>query len=113
MEKTGLIIKATGGFYYVLAEGLEYECRARGLFRKQDRRPLVGDSVRIELTEGMSGYVVDILPRKNALVRPPLANLDTLVLVASVSDPAPNLLVLDKQMAIAVHEGISPTIEEL
>lgn len=110
MEKTGLIIKATGGFYYVLAEGLEYECRARGLFRKQDRRPLVGDSVRIELTEGMSGYVVDILPRKNALVRPPLANLDTLVLVASVSDPAPNLLVLDKQMAIAVHEGISPIL---
>ena len=109
-QRTGLIVKATGGFYYVAAGETTYSCRARGLFRKDGVSPLVGDRVGIELTGEDTGYVTEILPRRNALVRPPLANLDTFVLVASVSDPAPNPLVIDKMMAIACHKGIRPML---
>ena len=109
-KRTGLIVKATGGFYYVQADGALHECRARGLFRKEGVSPLVGDRVELEPTGEASGYVTAILPRKNALVRPPLANVDTFVIVASVSDPAPNALVIDKLMAIACHKEIRPML---
>lgn len=109
-KRTGLIVKATGGFYYVQADGVLHECRARGLFRKEGVSPLVGDRVELEPTGEASGYVTAILPRKNALVRPPLANVDTFVIVASVSDPAPNALVIDKLMAIACHKEIRPML---
>ncbi|MDD2956223.1 MAG: ribosome small subunit-dependent GTPase A [Oscillospiraceae bacterium] len=106
----GRILKALGGFYYVEAGEKVYECRARGLFRKQDTTPLVGDRVRIELTEEGKGYVVEILPRKNSLIRPPLANLDQLLFVCSVADPAPNLFVLDKLIALAEYKDIEPVV---
>ncbi len=106
----GRILKATGGFYYVLSGEILYECRARGLFRKQGVSPLVGDWVEIEETGGEKGYVTQILDRKNSLLRPPLANLDQLFLVVSVVDPLPNLLVLDKLIAISEHKGIEPTL---
>lgn len=108
--QNGLIFKATGGFYYVAAGAVTYECRARGLFRKEGISPLVGDHVKIEVTGEATGQVTEILPRKNALVRPPLANIDLFVLVASVSDPAPNPLVIDKMMAIACHKDIQPML---
>ena len=95
----GRILKATGGFYYVLSDAVLYECRARGLFRKNGVSPLVGDWVEIEETGEEKGYVTRILDRKNSLIRPPLANLDQLFLVVSVADPQPNLLVLDKLIA--------------
>lgn len=107
---TGLITKATGGFYYVTVGAEIYECRARGVFRKEGVCPLVGDSVKMEQLGQGKGQVAEILQRKNALVRPPLANLDTFVLITSVADPAPNLLVLDKMMAIACHKGIRPML---
>ena len=93
--QTGLIIKATGGFYYVAAGDVIYECRARGLFRKDGVSPLCGDRVKVEVISGTTGCVSEILPRKNALIRPPLAILDTLAVVSSVCDPAPNPLVFD------------------
>lgn len=104
----GRILKATGGFYYVLSDAVLYECRARGLFRKTGVSPLVGDWVEIEETGEEKGYVTRILDRKNSLIRPPLANLDQLFLVVSVADPQPNLLVLDKLIAIAEHKKIEP-----
>ncbi|MEM1484955.1 ribosome small subunit-dependent GTPase A [Oscillospiraceae bacterium PP1C4] len=106
----GLIIKATGGFYYVVVGSITYECRACGLFRKKRISPLVGDRVSIEIIDENTGYVYEILPRKNALIRPPLANLDTFVIVTSVLDPAPNPLVIDKMMAIACHKDIRPML---
>lgn len=107
---TGRIMKATGGFYYVESAGVLYECRARGAFRNQGISPMVGDMVEAD-TDGLTGgYVMQVLPRKNAMTRPPLANLDTFVLVASVCDPVPNPLVLDKMMAVAVHQGIRPVL---
>lgn len=108
-DREGLIIRSSGGFYYVYADGEIIECRARGLFRKEGRKPLVGDRAQVELTES-GGYLTQLLPRKNALLRPPLANIDTFVLVASVCDPAPNTLVLDKLLAIAFHKDIAPML---
>ena len=106
----GRILKATGGFYYVLSDAVLYECRARGLFRKTGVSPLVGDWVEIEETGEEKGYVTRILDRKNSLIRPPLANLEQLFLVVSVADPQPNLLVLDKLIAIAEHKKIEPLL---
>jgi len=106
----GRILKATGGFYYVLSDETQYECRARGLFRKKGISPLVGDWVEIEDTGGEKGYIIQILNRKNSLVRPPLANLDQLFLVVSVTDPPPNLFILDKLIAISEHKRIEPVL---
>ena len=111
MAKEGLIVRALSGFYYVkTGEGQEVECRARGLFRKQEISPCVGDLVELEETGEGKGQVVAILPRKNSLVRPPVANLDLLVLVVSSCEPLPNLLVLDKLLAIAECQNIPPAI---
>ncbi|WP_262398004.1 ribosome small subunit-dependent GTPase A [Zongyangia hominis] len=106
----GLIVKALGGFYYVKTTHALFACRARGKFRKIEQTPLVGDQVEISPTGEEEGYVTNILPRKNFLVRPPLANIDSLVLVTSIEEPAPNTLVLDKLIAIAEHKDIAPAV---
>ncbi len=105
----GYIIKGIGGFYYVkTTEGI-VECKARGIFRKQKRTPVAGDEVILSMEEG--GAVIDeIAPRKNVFVRPPVANLDVLFLVASTTQPVPSTLVLDKLSAIAVDKGVQPVI---
>ena len=102
----GLIVRALGGFYYVELPGETLECRARGLFRKEEISPVVGDRVTVERTEEGKGFVVAIEPRKNVLIRPPVANLDRLVMVVSTVSPAPNLLILDQLTAIAGRRGI-------
>lgn len=106
----GLIVKALGGFYYVKTGDTLLECRARGLFRKEGISPCVGDRVMVETTEEGKGYVVEILPRNNVLIRPPVANLDWLVVVVSTCAPVPNFLVIDKMIAIAEHNGIEPVL---
>lgn len=106
----GLIIRALGGFYEVKTPSGSYSCKARGLFRKTGQSPLVGDRVRIQLISGSEGYVEEIFERKNSLVRPAVANLDFLVLVASILSPSPNLLVLDKMIALAEHQKIEPAV---
>ncbi len=99
-----------GGFYYVKTTQALFECRARGKFRKIEQTPRVGDEVEISPTEEGKGYVTRILPRRNFLVRPPLANIDRLILVTSIDEPAPNTLVLDKLIAIAEHKEIDPAV---
>jgi ribosome biogenesis GTPase len=106
----GTIIRSSGGFYTVGAGGAELECRARGIFRKEGFKPCVGDNVVCSLNEDGSGSVDEVLPRRNSLVRPPLANLDAMVLVLSVSDPEPNYFVADKFIAVLEHEGIEPLV---
>ena len=106
----GRIIRALGGFYYIdTPEGL-VECRARGVFRKEGVTPYVGDLARAELTGEGKGYLIELLPRKNFLIRPPVANIDLLVLVVSTVSPAPNRFVLDKMLAVAEHKGIEPML---
>ena len=107
---TGRIVKGIGGFYYVEAAGIIYECKARGIFRKKDVTPLVGDWVQILLSEDGTGTISEIMPRKNQLIRPPIANLDQLFLVVSICDPAPSTLVIDKMIAAAEDQGIEPVL---
>lgn len=103
-------MKSTAGFYYVRCDdGKIIECRARGVFRKQKVSPLVGDKVVIE-HDGEKGTVVEICDRKNYLIRPPVANLDKLVIVSSVVEPVPSLLILDKLTAMAVNKDIEPVV---
>ena len=107
----GIVIKSLGGFYYVKDKNNnEYECRARGLFRNKSIKIIVGDYVTVDLQEENKGYIVSVDDRKNSLVRPPIANIDALVLVNSVVDPKPNLFVLDKLIAISEFNNIEPVV---
>ncbi len=107
----GIIIKITGGFYYVEANSCIYECKARGIFRKRGNSPLVGDRVEISVPDDDSYCSIDsIEKRKNSLVRPALANLDTLVIVSSVVEPNVNTYIIDKMICAAVDKGIEPIV---
>ena len=103
------IIKGIGGFYYVETENGILECRAKGIFRKKKITPLAGDRVRLE-TENGGNVIAEILPRKNFMVRPPIANLDVLFIVASTTQPTPSTLIIDQMSAIAVDKGIQPVV---
>ena len=109
MTIQGKITKAIAGFYYVNVVGSGiYECKARGIFRKEMRKPLVGDDALIEVISGAekTGNVVDLLPRKNELVRPPVANIDQVLLIFSMRTPDPNLILLDRFLIAAKRRGI-------
>lgn len=107
----GIILKGIGGFYYVdTADGL-IECKARGRFRKTVGKPIVGDRVTLEVQpEDGTGYLLDIAPRKNSLVRPAVANLDLVVAVASAAPPVTDPFLIDKVTAIAVHKEIGALV---
>ncbi len=105
----GRIIQSISGFYFVEAADAVYECKAKGNFRKKQITPLVGDNVMIDVADE-KGTVTEILDRKNFLIRPPVANVDILFIVASVADPKPNLYVIDKLSAFAVFHNIRPVI---
>lgn len=104
----GTIIKGIGGFYYVEVADVIYECKARGVFRKNKISPLPGDRVKITVNEGAENTIDEILTRRNVLVRPPIANIDRLFVVTSVCEPKPNTLVIDKLIAIAEKNDIEP-----
>ena len=107
---TGIIIKALSGFYYAESNGVVYECKARGSFRKNGISPLVGDRAEIEKVSESTGVVDKILPRKNAIIRPPVANIDKLFIVSSYTNPQPNSLIIDKMTVTARYNGIEPII---
>ena len=109
-EKSGIIIRLLGGFYYVETENSVVECKARGVFRKRGLTPVVGDRVKIDIPKDGYASIKEILPRKNKLVRPAVANIDKLVIVSSVCDPVPNFFIIDKMTATAVHKNIEPVI---
>ena len=109
----GKIIKGIAGFYYVYAEdGILYACRAKGIFRKDDRKPLVGDNVEIVILDekDREGSLVQILPRKNELIRPTVANVDQALIIFAVEDPKPNYLLLDRFLLMMEKEGIPALI---
>lgn len=105
----GTIISSLGGSYKVAADGREIICSARGVFRAKEITPLCGDRAVIS-EEGSSAVITEILPRKNEIIRPPLANLDCMVFVISTCEPAPNIPLLDKFLAVCEFKGISPVI---
>ncbi|MFI3237667.1 MAG: ribosome small subunit-dependent GTPase A [Lachnospiraceae bacterium] len=96
---TGKITKGIAGFYYVYVQGYGmYECKAKGVFRKNNQKPLVGDDVVIDVLsmEPANGNIVEILERKNSLIRPAVANIDQAMVIFSLKKPAPNLNLLDR-----------------
>ncbi|WP_195961616.1 ribosome small subunit-dependent GTPase A [Enterococcus casseliflavus] len=106
----GKIIKALSGFYYVASEDEIFQTRARGNFRNRKITPLVGDEVIFESSNQTDGYLLEILPRKNELVRPPVANVDQGVVVTSLVEPNFSYNLLDRFLVTLEYEGIEPII---
>ena len=119
----GKIIKGIAGFYYVdVAESgiceLQdtkdvplpgcYECKARGIFRKEKMKPLVGDNVMIEVldVETKTGNIIDVLPRKNELIRPAVANIDQALVVFAVTEPKPHFNLLNRFLVMMEEKEI-------
>lgn len=116
MELTGKIIKGIAGFYYVnCGQGEDvclYECKAKGGFRKDKIKPLVGDDVVIQITseEKYLGNIREILPRKNQLIRPEVANVDQALIIFAMSEPAPNLNLLDRFLVMMEKQSVDTII---
>lgn len=106
----GLVRKGIGGFYTVETPQGDFTCTARGKFRKERISPYAGDRVRITAEEDGTGALEKILPRKNFLARPPIANIDQLFIVSSLRDPYPEPLIIDKTIAVAEMMDISPVL---
>jgi len=106
---TGKIVKGISGFYYVhVVESGIYQCKAKGIFRQQKVKPLVGDDVEIEVTheQDMEGNVINILPRKNELIRPAVANIDQALIMFASAIPKPNFNLLDRFLVMMSYQDI-------
>ena len=106
----GIIVKGIGGFYYVEAAGKIYECKARGIFRKEKIIPLVGDIVTITVDDSGKNTIDSIAERRNSFNRPPISNVDKLIIVSSTCEPNPNLLIIDRLTAIAYYKKVTPVV---
>ena len=106
----GKIIKLTGGFYYIKSGDEVFETRARGNFRHSKVEPIVGDDVEFKYEEKSLGYIEKVYPRKNMLTRPRVSNIDLALIVIPVLDPKYNLVIIDKTIIQAEHEGIDLAI---
>lgn len=106
----GKIIKSQKELYYVSVDENIFLSKARGLFRKQGIKPLVGDNVEIDVFEEKSAYITKILPRKNEIKRPNIANVDQLLVFVTINDPPLNLYNLDKYLAMCEYLSIEATI---
>ena len=108
-ELIGKIIRGVGGFYYVVThDATIYECKPKGIFRKEDIRPLVGDDVRLSILDDDNklGNIDEILPRKNELTRPAVANVDQAMVVFSLKSPKPNRGLLDRFVLMMEREDV-------
>lgn len=110
VSENGFILKSIGGLYFAESPLGVIECKARGIFRKRNISPMVGDRVLIEEIEDGKGVISEIYERRNSIIRPPLANLDHIIFVISTCEPPPNFLLLDKFIAIAEYKGIGSII---
>lgn len=109
----GKIVKGISGFYYVhVVESGIYECKAKGAFRQQKIKPLVGDDVRIDVIDeqSMIGNIVEILPRQNELIRPAVSNIDQALLIFATAKPQPNFNLLDRFLIMMKYQNVSVII---
>jgi len=106
----GIIFKALSGFYYVESDCGTVECRARGRFRLEDITPLVGDKVEFSPTEFGKGFLTKVSDRKNAFSRPPIANIDKMVIVSSAAIPVTDPFLIDRMTVIALISECEPVI---
>ncbi len=110
MIKEGIILKGIGGFYYVETDEGVFECKAKGKFRSRKISPVAGDRVRVTIINDKDNTVDEIFDRKNCLKRPPVANIDKLIIVVSSVKPKPNTLIIDKMTVLAEKNNIEPVI---
>lgn len=108
--KKGIIIKGYSGFYYVEYEGQVYECSLRGKNRLKDDKFLPGDRVLFTIIDGTKGVIEEVLPRKNQLIRPPIANMDQVIIVKAIKTPPPDLWLIDRLTILALWNNIEPII---
>lgn len=106
----GRIIKSLAGFYYVESQNVLYTCKARGKFRKENMKPVVGDLCDFEIDDNQEGYIKKIAKRKNYLTRPPISNIDQALLVFSITHPDFDSLLLDRFLANVEHRDVKPII---
>lgn len=109
----GKIIKGIAGFYYVHdGKSGVYQCKAKGIFRKDKRKPLVGDDVEFVVLDEREkeGNITDIFPRKNELVRPEVSNIDQALLIFAVANPTPNYQLLDRFLVMMAYQKVPVTI---
>lgn len=109
MNIEGKIIKGIAGFYYVSVDELGiYECKAKGIFRNNNVKPLVGDNVYIDIIDEKEkkGNIIQILERQNELIRPQVANVDQALVIFAAADPAPNLNLLDRFLIMMVKQDV-------
>ena len=115
-EKYGKVVKGLGGLYEVRiddgGEIIRLACRAKGVLRRDEEKVLIGDNVKVSIDDSTPDGIVisSVDARKNSLIRPPLANLDYLFIVFAAAKPAPVIETVDKLVAIAVHNSITPII---
>ena len=105
----GKIIKGISGFYYVhVVESGIYECKAKGIFRNRNMKPMVGDNVEIEVLSKseLLGNIEDILPRTNSIIRPAVANVDQALIIFAFKDPEPNYQLLDRFLVQMKRQNI-------
>jgi ribosome biogenesis GTPase len=105
----GKIVKGISGFYYVhVVESGIYECKAKGIFRQQKIKPLVGDDVCMEVIDetAKTGNIVQILPRKNELIRPAVSNIDQALLIFAAAKPKPHLNLLDRFLVLMEYQKV-------
>ena len=106
----GTIIKGIGGFFFVLSGGNVHRCKGRGILKGQGVTPLVGDHVLFAPNPDGDGTLEQVLPRQNQFIRPPVANVDTAVIVVSLADPDPNFRILDRFLVMAEEKGVEALI---
>lgn len=106
----GKIYQSLAGFYDVHTEDQVYRTRARGNFRKRKITPLVGDDVEFQIEDDNQGYILEILPRKNSLVRPPVANIDQAIVTTAATQPVFSSNLLDRQLIALEISNIKPII---
>jgi len=106
----GIVLKAYSGYYYVHDGRNEWECSLRGRFRYEKQQVLVGDLVKLAPRHDHAGVIVNVLPRRSVLLRPPVANVDQAVIIFSVRDPEPNPGLLDRFLITAAINQVEPLI---
>lgn len=108
--KKGIIQQSLSGFYDVISDNVLYRTRGRGNFRQKKIKPMVGDQVEFDAANQQEGYLLKVLPRKNALVRPPIANVDIAIVVTAVKEPNFSTNLLDRQLVALAVQHIEPII---
>jgi ribosome biogenesis GTPase len=102
----GIVVKGIAGFYYVKTEDNVYQCKARGIFKKDGIKIAVGDLVNIEFNEGSDATITVIHERRNSFIRPPIVNVDCFAVVLAAADPEPNLMITDRFLVMAEKSNV-------